>query len=602
MCGIVGIIGKQSSVDRIVDGLSRLEYRGYDSAGIATVHNGQLGVRRATGKLSALREELRNHPLEGRVGIGHTRWATHGIPSLENAHPHSNEYVTVVHNGIIENHEDLRRELIQKGWIFNSQTDTEVIAHAIGEAFKDSGSPHEAMKKALPKLRGAFAIAVLFKGVDDYIAVARDGASPLALGMGEGEVYLGSDAIAMAPLTDQVCYLEEGDWAELSPFGMKIYDRSGAVVERSIKKVITPSNVMDKGDYAHFMLKEIHEQSYVVGETVKHYREDAPGVVWKDVPRLTLSACGTAYYAAWVAKYWFESLARLPVDMDVASEFRYRTPPMTAGGMSLFVSQSGETADTMAACEYAKSQGQKILSVVNVGESSLCRASDHVVLTKAGVEVGVASTKAFTTQLSALAQLALDAAENRGTLSQDQVDALRLSLLAAPQMIEKFLTPAMVSSIETLAKKMAGARDVLYLGRGVSYPMAMEGALKLKEISYIHAEGYAAGEMKHGPIALIDESVPVVVIAPYDALIEKTASNAQEVASRGGKLIIMTDAKGREKFGAIAADYILMPETNMLTAPLLYALPVQLLAYYAAVAKGTDVDQPRNLAKSVTVE
>jgi glucosamine--fructose-6-phosphate aminotransferase (isomerizing) len=606
MCGIVGIIGSRPVSPLLVDGLRRLEYRGYDSAGIATLVNGAIETRRAQGKLDQLAAKLAEHPLSGTVGIGHTRWATHGKPTEANAHPHVAESVAVVHNGIIENYRDLRNELEKKGCIFASETDTETIAHLISDYLSQGMTPQQATSVALKRLEGAFAIGVLFKGHNDMLIAARRG-SPLAIGYGEGEMYLGSDALALAPLTNRISYLEEGDWAELYADKAIIHDANDKVVERKILITALSGAMIGKGQYRHFMLKEIFEQPAVIGDTLSALStpDDVLALPtmpfdWKTVPRLTIIGCGTASYAGLVAKYWFEQLARLPVELDIASEFRYREAPMPAGGVTLAVSQSGETADTLAALHYAKAQGQKIMSVVNVPQSSIARASDVVVPTLAGPEIGVASTKAYTTQLTVLLCLAVGAAQARGVIEPARAKAIIHALREVPAQINIMLRDE--HHIQELAQHLSEARDVLYLGRGLLYPIAMEGALKLKEISYIHAEGYPAGEMKHGPIALIDENMPVVFLAPSDALYDKTASNIQEVAARGGKVIMISDKNGIAKVGAKTYWNIAVPFADAAVLPLLYAVPVQLLAYYTAIAKGTDVDQPRNLAKSVTVE
>jgi len=606
MCGIIGIVGNQPVGQRLIQCLQALEYRGYDSAGIATIYNGQIRRVRATGKLIHLKEKFLACPLEGNNGIGHTRWATHGEPSEVNAHPHTNRQVAVVHNGIIENHAELRQMLETKGYVFESDTDTEVVAHLIAFYMDKTLPPQEAVAASLKQLRGSFALAILFTGYDNLLIAARRGASPLAIGVGEGEMYVGSDAIALVSLTQKVCYLEEGDWAVLSPVSLTIFDQNDHPVQRPIQQSYVSENIIGKGDHDHFMLKEIYEQPRAIENTLGTYLKDGaieiPDLAWETISRLTISACGTAYYAGLIAKYWFEKLARLPVEIDVASEFRYRMPPLPekGQGFSLFISQSGETADTAAALAYTKEQGQKVISIVNVPESSIARGSDVVLLTHAGPEIGVASTKAFTTQLTVLVLLALQAGHKRGTLNDASFEEMLFGLRFLPALCEK------VMSLETDIKKIAGdlvhAKDVLFLGRGTSYPLALEGALKLKEITYIHAEGYAAGEMKHGPIALLDPDVPVVVVAPFDDLFEKTASNIQEVIARKAPVIVLTDKKGVHQLQGLPVKFVCLPETTFLTAPLVYAIPLQLLAYHTAVLKGTDVDQPRNLAKSVTVE
>jgi glutamine---fructose-6-phosphate transaminase (isomerizing) len=606
MCGIVGIIGERSAADLLVEGLRRLEYRGYDSAGIATLVNGTIETRRAVGKLQSLADKLKGEPLAGTVGIGHTRWATHGRPSEDNAHPHSTGKVAVVHNGIIENYRELREELEKKGHVFKSETDTESIAHLITDYLQQGMTPQAATAAALKRLEGAFALGIIFEGHDNLLIGARRG-SPLAVGYGDGEMYLGSDALALAPLTNRISYLEEGDWAELSHGKAVIHDENDKAVERKIHVTALSGAVTGKGQYRHFMLKEIFEQPAVIGDTLSSLVTADNELTlanlpfdWKKVSRLTIIACGTASYAGMVGKYWFEQLARLPVEIDIASEFRYREAPMPEGGVTMAISQSGETADTIAAIKYAKAQGQKILAVVNVPQSTIARLADCAVPTLAGPEIGVASTKAYTTQLAVLLCLAVAAAVARGTMDAARARAILQALRETPAQINAILREE--HKLQELGQQLAEARDVLYLGRGLLYPLAMEGALKLKEISYIHAEGYPAGEMKHGPIALIDETMPVVVLAPHDGLFEKTASNVQEVMARGGKVILFTDAKGMAKMGAKPFWGMTLPESDPVVMPLLYAVPVQLLAYYTALAKGTDVDQPRNLAKSVTVE
>ena len=607
MCGIVGIIGKSPVAETLLDGLKRLEYRGYDSAGIATVVNGSIDRRRAEGKLGNLGALLREKPLTGTIGIGHTRWATHGVPNEANAHPHSNGTVAVVHNGIIENFRALREELEARGRRLESDTDTEVVVHLISQGIEDGLDPVEATRVALGRLDGAFALGIVFAGHHDLMIGARRG-SPLAVGYGDGEMYLGSDALALAPLTQRITYLEEGDWAVLRTDGATVYDAAGNAVERPIRTTAVSGAMIGKEGHRHFMLKEIHEQPQIIGDTLRSYINPATrSVVLPElpfdpasVPRLTLVACGTASYACLVAKYWLESIARVPVEVDVGSEFRYRAPDMPEGGVALFVSQSGETADTLAPLRYAREQGQHIVSVVNVPESSIARESDLVLPTNAGPEIGVASTKAFTAQLTVLACLTIALARARGKIDAATEARLVEAMAEVPARVADVLNHD--AHIHSIAKGVSEARDVLYLGRGTSYPLALEGALKLKEISYIHAEGYAAGEMKHGPIALIDETVPVIVIAPTDPLFEKTASNMQEAVARGGKVIFLGDSAGVAHAGDLAAESIVLPGVDPFVAPILYAIPVQLLAYHVAVLKGTDVDQPRNLAKSVTVE
>jgi len=611
MCGIIGIIGKQggkqSVTQRLVDGLKRLEYRGYDSAGVATLVNGAIERRRAEGKLENLVRALEAKPLAGDVGIGHTRWATHGIPNEANAHPHATSKVAVVHNGIIENFQELKAELTAKGHVFASDTDTEAVVHLL-TAYLDEGlSPQQAVAASLKRFDGAFALAIIFAGHHDLMIGARRG-SPLAVGLGDGEMFLGSDAIALSRLTNRVMYLEDGDWAVLDKSGVEVFNEAGEAVERPVRISDFSDAAVGKGGYAHFMLKEIYEQPQVIGDTLSGFINPAlRTITLPDLPfdlsavtRLTLIACGTSFYACQVARYWIEKLARIPVEIDVASEFRYRDAPMAAGGAALFVSQSGETADTLAALRHAKAHGQHIISVVNVAESTIARESDATFLTYAGPEVGVASTKAFTTQLVVLACLAIALGRAKGAITHEREAQLVEALVEVPARASEVLNHD--GRLKELAAEVALARDVLYLGRGTNYPIAMEGALKLKEITYIHAEGYAAGEMKHGPIALIDKTVPVIVIAPTDELFEKTASNMQEVIARGGRVIFFSDVPGAAKLGNLAAATIALPEVDPFVAPILYAIPVQLLAYHTACIKGTDVDQPRNLAKSVTVE
>jgi glucosamine--fructose-6-phosphate aminotransferase (isomerizing) len=607
MCGIVGILGREPVAEEMVEALKRLEYRGYDSAGVATLEGGHLTRRRAEGKLKNLEKRLTLEPLAGTTGIGHTRWATHGKPNETNAHPHATDKVAVVHNGIIENFRELREELQAKGHTFATETDTEVVAHLVTHEMKSGRSPEDAVAAALPRLRGAFALAFLFEGEQDLLVGARKG-SPLAVGYGDGEMYLGSDAIALAPFTDTISYLEEGDWAVLHRDGVQVRDVDNNKVKRTVQKSNASAFLVDKGNHRHFMAKEIHEQPEVVGHTLAHYLDMAAERVrmpalpfdFKDINRISISACGTAYYAGLVAKYWFERFARLPVEIDVASEFRYREAPFSPGGLAISVSQSGETADTLATLRYAKEQKQHILSIVNVQTSTIARESDVVMPTLAGPEIGVASTKAFTCQLSALACLAIHAGKVRSILSDDDERKLVRALIEVPRLMAEALK--LEPKIEQLARDLSKSRDVLYLGRGTSYPLALEGALKLKEISYIHAEGYAAGELKHGPIALIDENMPVIVIAPYDRVFEKTVSNMQEVAARGGKIILVTDPKGAAEATVDSLVTLALPEMPATITPLVYAIPVQLIAYHTAVMMGTDVDQPRNLAKSVTVE
>ena len=611
MCGIVGIVGNEAAAPQLVNALKRLEYRGYNSAGVATLEHGVLTRRRAEGKLKNLEQRLNREPLGGTIGIGHTRWATHGRPTENNAHPHATEKLAVVHNGIIENFAELRRELEAQGAKFATETDTEVVAHLVTEEMKRGASPVEAVKRALPRLRGAFALAFLFAGEENLLIGARKG-SPLAIGFGDGAMFVGSDAIALAPFTDTVSYLDDGDWVIVTRQGAEIHDASGAVVHRDVLKSQASVMLIDKGNHRHFMAKEIHEQPEVVGHTLSNYLDMAAERIalpmtlpfdFKKLDRIAIAACGTAYYAGMVAKYWFERFAHLPVEVDIASEFRYRDAPLRPGNLSIFVSQSGETADTLASLRYAREHKQHVLSVVNVPTSSIARESDIVMPTLAGPEIGVASTKAFTCQLAALAALAIAAGRDRGVLTPSDEQRLVHALIEVPRHLAEAL--ALEPHVEQLARDLSKSRDVLYLGRGTSYPIALEGALKLKEISYIHAEGYAAGELKHGPIALIDETTPVVVIAPHDKVFDKTVSNMQEVAARGGKLILVTDAAGLEAVTAANTKplaTLTLPTMPATVAPLVYAVPVQLIAYHTAVLLGTDVDQPRNLAKSVTVE
>src|SRR5215510_490576 len=608
MCGIVGILGREPVAGLLVDALKRLEYRGYDSAGVATLESGQLVRRRAEGKLRNLEARLAREPLAGTIGIGHTRWATHGRPTEGNAHPHATEHLAVVHNGIIENFRELRDELEKTGAKFGSDTDTEVVAHLVTREMKNGRAPADAVAAALPRLRGAFALAFLFSGEDDLLIGARKG-SPLAIGYGDGEMYLGSDAIALAPFTDTISYLEDGDSAVLTRKGVEVHDAAGSKVDRPVLKSNASAFLVDKGNHRHFMAKEIHEQPEVVGHTLSHYLDMAAERVrlpstlpfdWQKLGRISISACGTAYYAGVVGKYWFERFARIPVEIDIASEFRYREAPLTPGDLAIFVSQSGETADTLASLRYAGEAKQHVLSVVNAQGSTIARESDVVMPTLAGPEIGVASTKAFTCQLATLACLAIAAGRARGTLSEQDERRLVHALIEVPRLMNEALR--LEPQIERLAQGLAKSRDVLYLGRGTSFPLALEGALKLKEISYIHAEGYAGGELKHGPIALIDERMPVVVIAPYDRVFEKTVSNMQEVAARGGRIILVTDPKGAREASVQSLLTLALPEMPATVTPLVYAIPVQLMAYHTAVLMGTDVDQPRNLAKSVTVE
>ena len=607
MCGIIGIIGKDDVAERLVEGLRRLEYRGYDSAGVATVYEGAIERRRAEGKLANLVKELANNPLPGTTGIAHTRWATHGAPTTSNAHPHATREVALVHNGIIENFKPLREELTSRGRRFDSETDTEVVAHLVSELVEQGASPKDAVAQVLPRLHGAFALAILFRSHPGMLIGARLG-SPLVVGYGEGETYLGSDALALAPLTQRIAYLEEGDWVVITAEGAEIFDKDNNPVERPITISGVTGELISKGNHRHYMLKEIYEQPVVVAQTLKSYLQRMDDRVSLPIPdfdlgairRVTIVACGTSYYAGMVAKYWVEQFARVPVDIDVASEFRYRAPVMEDGGLMIVISQSGETADTLAALRHARAEGQKIAAVVNVPTSTMAREADLLLPTHAGPEIGVASTKAFTCQLAVLAAFAANLARAKGRLDEKAEKELVRHLAEAPAALNGAL--AYDESIEGMAHLIAGARDVLYLGRGPDYPLALEGALKLKEISYIHAEGYAAGEMKHGPIALIDDKVPVIVLAPSGPLFEKTVSNMQEVQARGGKVVLVSDYDGVAAAGEGCIATITMPKVHPLIAPMVYAVPVQLLAYHVAVAKGTDVDQPRNLAKSVTVE
>ncbi|HEV7255683.1 MAG TPA: glutamine--fructose-6-phosphate transaminase (isomerizing) [Mesorhizobium sp.] len=607
MCGIVGIVSHAPVAPLIVDALKRLEYRGYDSAGVATIEDGELQRRRAEGKLINLERRLRAEPLDGTIGIGHTRWATHGVPNETNAHPHFSNGVAIVHNGIIENFSDLRAELMADGYEFASQTDTEVVAHLVAREMAQGAAPVEAAHRALKRLEGAFALAIMFKGDADLIVAARNG-PPLAVGHGEGEMFVGSDAIALAPFTNSITYLEDGDWAVIRRNEIAIFDIEGAPVTRKRQQSIGTSFLVDKGNHRHFMEKEIHEQPEVISHTLAHYLDFTTNETRKTelpfdfarIDRLSIAACGTAFLAGSVGKYWFERLAKLPVDIDIASEFRYREMPISMRSAAMFVSQSGETADTLASLRYCRKAGVPIASIVNVRESTIARESDGIMPTLAGPEIGVASTKAFTCQLSVLASLAVRAAVARGAVDADGERQLVRQLAEAPRIASQVLKLA--PQVEAVARELSHHRHVLYLGRHTNYPLAMEGALKLKEISYIHAEGYAAGELKHGPIALIDESMPVIVIAPHDRIFEKTVSNMQEVAARGGRIILFTDAKGAAQASVKTTQTIVLPDMPEIVAPIVYALPIQMLAYFTAVFMGTDVDQPRNLAKSVTVE
>ncbi|MBW3098419.1 glutamine--fructose-6-phosphate transaminase (isomerizing) [Pseudohoeflea coraliihabitans] len=608
MCGIVGIISSADVAPRLIDALKRLEYRGYDSAGVATLRDGHIERRRAEGKLGNLERRLEGDPLPGQIGIAHTRWATHGAPTENNAHPHTAGDVAVVHNGIIENFATLREELEAAGAQFQTETDTEVVAQLVSRYLADGMAPREAARAALARLEGAYALALLFAGDEEMIIGARHG-PPLAVGHGNGEMFLGSDSIALAPFTDEITYLEDGDWTVVTRSGAEFYDGEGQPVTRSRKISRGAAYVVDKGNHRHFMEKEIYEQPEVVTHTLAHYIDFAKGEIrdgadkldFAALDRLAISACGTAYYAGLIGKYWFERYARLPVEIDVASEFRYREMPLTGKMAALFVSQSGETADTLASLRYCKGEGVAIGAIVNVAESTIAREADAVFPTLAGPEIGVASTKAFTCQLAVLASLALAAAKARGTLTRAQESEMVQALVEGRRIFGEVLR-SVQPRIERLSRELSQYKDVLYLGRGTNYPLALEGALKLKEISYIHAEGYAAGELKHGPIALIDEAMPVIVIAPHDKLFEKTASNMQEVAARGGRIILITDEKGARAVSLKTMETIILPQVADIVTPILYALPVQLIAYHTAVFMGTDVDQPRNLAKSVTVE
>ncbi|WP_228243144.1 glutamine--fructose-6-phosphate transaminase (isomerizing) [Porphyrobacter sp. GA68] len=607
MCGIIGIVGREPVAARLVEGLRRMEYRGYDSAGVCTIDQGALIRRRAEGKLARLEEELEHNPAPGIIGIAHTRWATHGAPTARNAHPHATEHLALVHNGIIENYKELRAELQEEGRQLESETDSEVVAHLVSREVEQGAAPADAVQAVLPRLRGAFAIAITFRDHPDLLIGARRG-SPLVVGFGEGETFLGSDALALAPLTQRITYLEEGDWVVISRSEAVIFDEQNRQVDRPVTQSGASAAAIEKGNYRHFMQKEIYEQPTVVAQTLGSYIRQADSTValpqfdfdLSTIKRVTIVACGTSFYAAMVAKYWFERFARLPVDLDVASEFRYRDPVLEQGGLALFISQSGETADTLAALRHCKAQGQTIGVVVNVPTSSMAREADLLLPTHAGPEIGVASTKAFTCQLAVLAALAAHLAVKRGYMSRAEEQEVVRHLLEAPAGINAALDHD--DDIAAIAPLIAPARDVLYLGRGPDYPLALEGALKLKEISYIHAEGYASGEMKHGPIALIDDNVPVIVLAPSGPLFEKTVSNMEEVRARGGKIVLISDAAGLAAAGEGCLATIQMPDVHPLIAPIVYAVPVQLLAYHVAVVKGTDVDQPRNLAKSVTVE
>ncbi len=607
MCGIIGIIGVQPVSPLLIESLHRLEYRGYDSAGIATIEGGALHRRRAEGKIAKLETLVNEEPIEGTLGIGHTRWATHGVANETNAHPHSDGRIAVVHNGIIENFQALREELEAAGDTFQSETDTEVVVHLVSHYLDKGHDAEEAARLAISRLVGAYALAILISDREDILIGARRG-SPLAVGFGDGEMFLGSDALALAPMTEKICYLEDGDWVVLTRDGMTVRDGAGNLVNRPVRQTAMSGAMIGKGEFRHFMLKEIHEQPQVIGDTLSAFINPGSRAVAlpalpfdpAKIPSITIVACGTAYFAGLIAKYWFEHLARIPVDVDIGSEFRYRTPPLPEGGLGLFISQSGETVDTLFPLRYCKEHGQHILSVVNVPESAIARESDIVVQTLAGPEIGVASTKAFTTQLSVLAALAIAFGVQRGTIDKAREQELMNALSEVPAKVSEIL--GLDSQIYAIAQTLIPVRDVLYLGRGPNFPIALEGALKLKEISYVHAEGYAAGELKHGPIALIDEHTPVVVIAPSDDLFEKTLTNVEQVVARGGRVIAVTDAPGRERLDDLASHVIEVPAAHSFVSPLLCTIPVQLLAYHTAVLKGTDVDQPRNLAKSVTVE
>ncbi|PJK30786.1 glutamine--fructose-6-phosphate transaminase (isomerizing) [Minwuia thermotolerans] len=607
MCGIVGVIGRGEAAPRLLEGLKRLEYRGYDSAGIATLVDGGIERRRAEGKLVNLEKALAEWSLDGDIGIGHTRWATHGVPNEANAHPHATHRVALVHNGIIENYRELAAELKAAGCVFASETDTEIVAHLITRNLEEGMGPREAVAAALKRLEGAFALGIVFAGEHELMIGARRG-SPLAVGFGDDEMFLGSDAMALAPMTNRIAYLKEGDYVVVTRKGASFYDHDDNAVEREIKQSAISGAMIGKGNHRHFMLKEIFEQPAVIGDTLHSYLTPATGEIVLPpmpfdvaaLPKITIIACGTSFYAAMVAKYWFEQVARVSVEVDVASEFRYREAPMPEGGLGIFISQSGETADTLAALHYCREQKQHIVAIVNVPESSIARESDVVLQTLAGPEIGVASTKAFTCQLATLACMVISFARARGAIDEAEEDRLAFALAHVPAMAAQVLNHD--EAIRDLAHAIFEKRDVLYLGRGTGYPLALEGALKLKEISYIHAEGYASGEMKHGPIALIDEEVPVIVIAPTDRWFDKTVSNMREVMARGGKVIFLSDVTGVDAVGEDAFAAIELPSVDPFVAPLLYAIPVQLLAYHVAVLKGTDVDQPRNLAKSVTVE
>ncbi len=607
MCGIIAVTGASNAADQVLEGLARLEYRGYDSAGIATIAHGKIERARAEGKLKNLAAKLATAPLPGTIGIGHTRWATHGGPTENNAHPHATDKVAVVHNGIIENYQALRAELEQEQRRFDSDTDTEVIAHLLTHYLDNGLSQRDAVYQTLQRLHGAFSLAIIFAGNEHEIYGARRG-TPLAIGYSDNNMYLASDAIALANFTNRICYLTDGDWTVLTPSGAQIFDMIGNTVERPVRISTVSAAMTGKGEFRHYMLKEIHEQPEVLSDTINTYTHPATGAVqipplpfdFKTLPRLTISACGTGYLAGLVAKYWFEQIARLPVELDIASEFRYRAAPLPDGGAFLAISQSGETLDTLEALRFAAKETQHIIAICNVIESTIARESDVVLYTQAGPEISVASTKGFVTQLATLAALTIFAAEQRGAIDATEARRLTAVLREVPALIAEVLRHE--ADVQAIAAQLAGAQDILYMGRGTSYAIALEGALKLKELSYIHAEGYAAGELKHGPIALIDDNVPVIVVAPPDALFEKTAGNIQEVAARGGQVLLLSSASGATRVGSAPRWSLTLPETDSFIAPLIYTVPIQLLAYHIAVLKGTDVDQPRNLAKSVTVE
>lgn len=608
MCGICGVVGQHPGTPIVLEGLRRLEYRGYDSAGIATIDHHQHITRcRAAGKLDNLEAALRETPLTGTTAIGHTRWATHGAPTTLNAHPHHVGQVAIVHNGIIENFAELKRELSERGRSFTTETDSEVIAHLLDECIERGDTPQEAAFATIRRLEGAYALAMIFEGHDGLLIGARHGA-PLAIGYGEGEMFLGSDSLALAPLSRRITYLEDGDWCVLKTHSVEIFDQEGNKVHRSIQTASLTSGQIGKDGYRHFMEKELHEHPLAIGQTLQRITDPTtrqlvlPEMPFDPatLPRATITACGSAFYAGMVGRYWLESIARLPIDIDVASELRYRNPPQPNQGMALLISQSGETADTLGVLRVLKKEQQKIVSILNVEHSTMGRESDLVLGMVAGPEISVASTKAFTAQLSVLAALTLTFARKRGVINAQQERKLTDHLLDLPSRAAEVMK--LFGAVRVMARVIAQARDVLYLGRGICMPIAQEGALKLKEISYIHAEAYAAGELKHGPISLIDPSVPVVAIAPSTILFDKTLSNLQEAKARGGRILAFTDAKGAERLSDIAEHLVILPDVDAFVAPILYTIPVQMLAYEVALLKGTDVDQPRNLAKSVTVE